>query len=150
VARQLVVFLKRPGGQSQFSAALNAQVATTGPIDRIRLYILERPHLALNLASLASVVGLRPRHLSRLFHAELGMSPAAYVELTRVDIARGLLEHGVAPIKTIAYAAGFGSTTTLRRAFVRGLDVTPLDYRKRFRTTGSDAVSVDESDVGLS
>jgi transcriptional regulator GlxA family with amidase domain len=150
VARRLVVFLKRPGGQSQFSAALTAQTATTAPIDKIRLHILEKPYLALGLAPLADIAGVSPRHLSRLFHAERGMSPAAYVELTRIDIARRLLEDGNAPIKAIAYAAGFGSTATLRRAFLRRLGVTPLEYRQRFQTTGPDAVSEDETGAGLS
>jgi transcriptional regulator GlxA family with amidase domain len=150
VARRLVVFLKRPGGQSQFSAALIAQTGNTGPIDRIRLYILEKPHVALDLMSLADVACVSPRHLSRLFQAELGMSPAAYVELTRIDIARRLLVDTTAPIKSIAHAAGFGSTATLRRAFLRRMGVTPLEYRQRFQTTGSDAVSEAESDALLS
>lgn len=137
VARRLVVFLKRPGGQSQFSDILTAQHAATSPIDRIRLYILENPRAKLDLEALAQVAGVSPRHLSRLFRAELGMNPAAYVELTRVDIARRLLEESAAPIKVIAHAAGFGSTTTLRRAFLRGIGVTPLQYRMRFQTTGT-------------
>ena len=136
-ARRLVVFLKRPGGQSQFSAALTAQTAATGPIDRIRLHILENPRADLGLAALAEVAGVSPRHLSRLFRAELRMSPAAYVELTRLDIARGLLEDSASPIKAIAYAAGFGSTATLRRALLRKIGVTPLEYRRRFQTTNS-------------
>lgn len=135
VARRLVVFLKRPGGQSQFSAALTAQAAAASPIDTIRLHILENPAADLGLAALAKVAGVSPRHLSRLFYAELGASPAAYVELTRIDIARRLLEDTTAPIKAIAFAAGFGSTATLRRAFVRRIGVTPLDYRLRFQTT---------------
>ncbi len=149
VARRLVVFLKRPGGQSQFSAALTAQTAATSPIDRIRLHILEKPRFALDLNSLANVAGVSPRHLSRLFHAELGMSPAAYVELTRIDIARRLLEETSAPIKSIAHVAGFGSTATLRRAFLRRMGVTPLEYRPRFQTTVS-SVSENESAAGLS
>ncbi len=149
VARRLVVFLKRPGGQSQFSAALTAQTAATSPIDRIRFHILEKPHLPLDLTSLADVAGVSPRHLSRLFHAELGVSPATYVELTRIDIARRLLEDTTAPIKSIAHAAGFGSTATLRRAFQRSMSVTPLEYRQRFQTTGT-IESEDESDARLS
>lgn len=136
VARRLVVFLKRPGGQSQFSGPLTAQTDIVGPIDRIRLHILQNPRANLGLDALADVAGLSPRHLSRLFRAELGLTPLAYVELTRIDIARSLLEDGVAPIKAVAYAAGFGSTTTLRRAFLRTLGVTPLQYRLRFQTTG--------------
>lgn len=143
VARRLVVFLKRPGGQSQFSDVLTAQSETTSPIDRIRLYILESPRARLGLEALAEVAGVSTRHLSRLFHGELGMNPAAYVELTRVDIARRLLEESSAPIKAIAYAAGFGSTTTLRRAFLRRIGVTPLQYRARFQTTVSGEIGVE-------
>lgn len=136
VARRLVVFLKRPGGQSQFSAALTAQAAAASPIDRIRLHILENPRADLRLEALAEVAGVSSRHLARLFHAELGMNTGAYVELTRIEMARRLLEDSAAPIKAVAYAAGFGSTTTLRRAFLRRLGVTPLQYRQRFQTTG--------------
>ena len=150
VARRLVVFLKRPGGQSQFSAALIAQTVTSSPIDRIRLHVLENPLVDLCLAALAKVAGVSPRHLSRLFHAELGMSPASYVKLTRIDMARRLLEESTAPIKAIAYVAGFGSTATLRRAFLRGIGVTPLEYRLRFQTTNSDDLSEDDNDAGLS
>jgi transcriptional regulator GlxA family with amidase domain len=150
VARRLVVFLKRPGGQSQFSAALTAQTTATRPIDRIRLHIVENPRADLGLAALAGVAGVSPRHLSRLFQTELGMSPAAYVELTRIDIARRLLEDSTAPIKAIAYAAGFGSTATLRRAFLRRIAVAPLEYRQRFQTTAGDDASEDESDAALS
>jgi transcriptional regulator GlxA family with amidase domain len=150
VARRLVVFLKRPGGQSQFSAALTAQTGTTSPIDRIRLHILESPRAMLGLEALAHVAGVSPRHLSRLFRVELGMNPVAYVELTRIDIARRLLEDSAAPIKAIAYTAGFGSTTTLRRAFLRRMGVTPLQYRLRFQTTRSGNAIEDENAANLS
>lgn len=135
--RRVVVHLKCPSGESRFSATLTAEIAVTSPIDRIRLHILENPHADLKLAALAELAGVSPRHLSRLFHAELGMRPAAYVELTRIDIARHLLEDGRSPIKTIAYAAGFGSTASLRRAFLRRIGVTPLDYRLRHHSSAS-------------
>jgi len=138
VARRLVVFLKRPGGQSQFSAALTAQTASTSPIDRIRLHILENPGAPLKLEALAKFAGVSARHLSRLFRAALGMSPATYVELARIDIARRLLEDSAAPIKVVAFAAGFGSTATLRRAFTHTLGVTPLEYRLRFQSANPD------------
>lgn len=149
VARRLVVFLKRPGGQSQFSATLTAQTAATSPIDRIRLDILENPRSGMDLTSLARVAGVSPRHLSRLFKAELGVGLAAYVELTRIDIARRLLEDSMTPIKVIAYASGFGSTATLRRAFLRRIGVTPLQYRYRFQTT-SETAAYDRTDADLS
>ncbi len=129
---------------------MTAQTATTSPIDRIRLHILESPRAKLGLEALAKVAGVSPRHLSRLFSAELGMNPAVYVELTRIDIARRLLEDSGASIKAIAYAAGFGSTTTLRRAFLRRMGVTPLQYRLRFQTTGSESAIEDESAANLS
>lgn len=150
VARRLVVFLKRPGGQSQFSAALTAQTAATSPIDRIRLHILENPRTDLSLEALAGIAGVSPRHLSRLFRAELGMNPAAYVELTRIDIARRLLEDSSSPIKAIAYAGGFGSPTTLRRAFLRRIGVTPLHYRQSFQTAGSGRAAESETAADLS
>jgi transcriptional regulator GlxA family with amidase domain len=150
VARRLVVFLKRPGGQSQFSEALIAQSATTGPLDRIRLHILENPRAELGLEALAKIACMSPRHLSRLFSAELHMNPAAYVELIRIDIARQLLEDSNASIKTIAHRAGFGSTTTLRRAFLRRLGVTPLQYRRRFQATGVGSAADDENAANLS
>jgi transcriptional regulator GlxA family with amidase domain len=139
VARRLVVFLKRPGGQSQFSAGLTAQTASTSPIDRIRLHILENPGADLGLTALGKFAGVSPRHLSRLFRAALDMSPAEYVELARIDIARRLLEDSAAPIKAIAFAAGFGSTATLRRAFLHIIGVTPLEYRLRFQTANAAA-----------
>lgn len=138
VARRLVVFLKRPGGQSQFSTTLEAQYTVTGPIDKIRLYILQNPRGDLSLNSLAATSGVSPRKLSRLFKSELRTSLGAFVEGARVDMARRLLEQSNSPIKAIANAAGFGSTATLRRAFLRRLDVTPQEYRARFRSSGPD------------
>ncbi len=114
------------------------------------MHILQHPRAQLGLEALADVVSVSPRHLSRLFRAELGVTPLAYVEAVRIDIARTLLEDTVAPIKAIAYAAGFGSTTTLRRAFLRRLGVTPLQYRLRFQTTGSGHPSEDEKAAILS
>ena len=150
VARRLVVFLKRPGGQSQFSAVLTAQTVANSPFDKIQIHILENPRGDLSLTALAKVAGISPRNLSRLFHSELAMSPAAYVELTRIDIARGLLEDSKSPIKVLAHAAGFGSTATLRRSFLRSIGVTPAEYRSRFRSAGSGEAVREESDASLS
>lgn len=134
--RRLVVCLTLPGEQSQINATLAVQVDATRPIDRVRLHILENPCLNLGLAALADIVGVSPRHLSRLFRAELGISPIAYVEWTRIDIARRLLEECSLPIKAISHAVGFGSTATLRRAFQRRIGVSPLEYRRRFQAAG--------------
>jgi len=132
--RRLVVRLTLPGEQWQIGATLAVEVDATRPIDRVRLHILENPCQDLGLAALADVVGVSPRHLSRLFRAELGISPSAYVEWTRIDIARRLLEECSLPIKAISHAVGFGSTATLRRAFQRRIGISPLDYRRRFQT----------------
>ncbi|MDP4576046.1 GlxA family transcriptional regulator [Qipengyuania sp. G39] len=150
VARRLVVFLQRPGGQSQFSDVLTAQMATSTPIGKVRLHILENARADLSLDALADVARVSPRHLSRLFRAELGTSLATYVELTRIDIARRLLEDSELPIKQIAYLAGFGSTVTLRRAFRRRIGVMPMEYRNRFQTTRRDDDGNDEDDSVLS
>jgi len=150
VARRLVVFLKRPGGQSQFSAILTAQTKATSPIDKIRLHVLENPRGDLSLEPLADVAGVSPRHLSRLFQVDTGMSLATYVELARVDVARRMLEDLRVPIKTIAHDAGFGSTTTLRRAFQRRIGVSPMEYRLRFQTTQSSGELDDDGAADLS
>ena len=129
--------------------ALTAQTAAASPIDSIRPHILENPRGDLSLAALARVAGASPRNVSRLFSAEMGVRPAAYVALPRIDIARRLLEGTAWPIKMSAHAAGFGSTATLRRAVLRRIGVTPLGYRQRFQTTSDDAGDA-ESGVDLS
>lgn len=111
------------------------QTAARMVIETTRHHIMKNPRTKLDLRSLAEVAGVSPRHLSRLFRAELGMSPVAYVESNRVDIARNLLERTADPIKSVAYAAGFRSTTTFRRAFLRRIGVAPSGYRSQLRTT---------------
>lgn len=150
VARRLVVYLKRPGGQSQFSTVLTAQSGAGSPFDTIQVHILENPREDLSLAALAEVAGMSPRNLARLFRASLAMTPATYVELTRVDIARRLLEDSKSPIKVVAHAAGFGSMATLRRAFVRRLGITPTEYRARFHSAESGQAVREQSGTALS
>lgn len=132
-----VVWWGLPGEQSQLSATLAVQIDTTRPIDRVRLYILENSRGDLSLAALAKVAGVSSRHLSRLFRAELGTSPTAYIEAIRIDIAQRLLEECSLPIKVISHTAGFGSTATLRRAFLRRSGVSPQEYRARLHAKGA-------------
>ncbi|MFE9249623.1 GlxA family transcriptional regulator [Streptomyces sp. NPDC007088] len=132
VARELVMYLKRPGGQSQFSVPLE-QVATTRRIEDLRHHILRQIARPLTIAALAEYAHVSERHLTRLFRAELGMTPHAYVESLRVEQARHALETSDATLERIASACGFGTTDTLVRAFRRRLDTTPTDYRRRFR-----------------
>ncbi|MFF0749664.1 GlxA family transcriptional regulator [Streptomyces sp. NPDC004267] len=133
VARQLVMYLKRPSGQSQFSVPLEP-VSTTRRVEDLRHYITR--HLAgpLTLAELAASAHVSERQLTRVFKAELGTTPSAYVESARVERARHLLESTDATLERITTVCGFGTTDTLLRAFRRRLDTTPMEYRRRFRT----------------
>ncbi|GGR70506.1 MULTISPECIES: GlxA family transcriptional regulator [Streptomyces] len=134
VARQLVMYLKRPGGQSQFSVPLE-QVAATRRIEVLRHYILRHITEPLTVAQLAEHAHVSERQLTRIFKNELGMTPHAYIESVRVERARNQLETTDATLERVATACGFGTVDTLVRAFRRRLDTTPTDYRRRFRTT---------------
>ncbi|GAB5343852.1 GlxA family transcriptional regulator [Pseudomonas fluorescens] len=131
VARHLVVFLKRPGGQSQFSAALSLQKGDTRFAD-LHAWIAENLSLDLNIPTLAAQAGMSERSFVRHYRAETGQTPARAVELIRVDAARRQLADSTASVKRIAVQCGFGCEETLRRSFLRALDVTPQAYRERF------------------
>ncbi|MCP1510485.1 GlxA family transcriptional regulator [Pseudomonas rhodesiae] len=131
VARHLVVFLKRPGGQSQFSATLALQEGGSR-FAELHAWIAENLTLDLNIATLASQAGMSERSFVRHYRAETGQTPARAVELIRVETARRQLADSNASIKRIAVQCGFGCEETLRRSFLRALDVTPQAYRERF------------------
>ncbi|MBG7699790.1 GlxA family transcriptional regulator [Streptomyces sp. MC1] len=137
VARSLVVFMQRPGGQSQFSAALKVSAPRTPALRAVTDLVSAQPALEHSTDSLAVLVGVSPRHLTRLFNAELGTTPAKFVERVRLDHAKALLDAGHS-VAASARAAGFGSAETLRRTFVARLGVSPGHYRARFATTHSD------------
>ena len=132
VARYLVVFLKRPGGQAQFSAALALQVAED-KFGALHAWINE--HLAddLSLSVLADQAGMSERSFSRHYAQATGQTPARAIERLRVEAARRLLSETRLPGKRVAQRCGFGSEETMRRSFLRLLAVTPQDYRDRFR-----------------
>ncbi|MEW2521695.1 GlxA family transcriptional regulator [Actinacidiphila alni] len=132
VARQLVMYLKRPGGQSQFSVPLE-QVSTSRRMEDLRHHVLRHIDRPLTVAELAAYAHVSDRHLTRLFTTELGMTPRAYIESIRVEKARHELESSDATLDRIATACGFGTTDTLVRAFHRRLNTTPTEYRRRFR-----------------
>ncbi|KUL69226.1 MULTISPECIES: GlxA family transcriptional regulator [unclassified Streptomyces] len=134
VARQLVMFMQRPGGQSQFSAPLDRRPPRTSPLRAVVDLISAQPALDHSAAALAARVGVSPRQLGRLFAAELHTTPARYVELVRLDHAKALLDRGHTVAQT-ARGAGFGSAETMRRSFVARLGVSPSQYRDRFATT---------------
>jgi transcriptional regulator GlxA family with amidase domain len=132
-ARQLVLFVQRPGGQSQFSAQLGAQLATRQPIRELQQWITDHPDGDLGVERLAARVAMSPRHFARVFREEVGATPAAYVERVRIEIARRLLETTDFPVDEIARTAGFGTPETTRRAFARRVGASPTEYRDRFR-----------------
>jgi transcriptional regulator GlxA family with amidase domain len=134
VAREMVVFLRRPGGQSQFAASARAQrpvgSVLTAAVDSIHTH----PAADHGLTALAARVAISPRHLGRLFRQHLGVTPAAYVETVRLHAAQELLEANLT-VCTAARRSGLGSDETLRRVFLRHLGVTPTAYRAHFSTT---------------
>ena len=134
VARQLVVFLRRPGNQAQFSAQLDAQTARREPLREVQSWISEHPGADLSVESLAGRAALSPRHFARAFHAETGVTPGRYVERVRVEHARRLLEDTAGGIGEISRACGYGTAEAMRRAFVRALGTAPAEYRRRFRS----------------
>ena len=134
VARSLVVYLKRAGGQSQFSVLVDADPPPQSAPRPVTDAIAADPAAGHSVKSLAAQASLSSRQLTRLFHSELGTTPARYVEMVRIDAARAALDAGRTVSET-ARVAGFGSAETLRRVFVTNLGVSPKAYRDRFRTT---------------
>jgi len=135
VARNLVLYLRRPGSQSQFSVPLWSAQPATDPIRAAVLAVHADPGARLGITDLAAHAGLSPRHLQRRFAAEMGTPPASYVERVRVESARRALTEGDDPVEAIARRCGFGTAETLRRVFQRRLGVAPSEYRDRFRLT---------------
>jgi transcriptional regulator GlxA family with amidase domain len=133
VARQLVMFLRRPGGQSQFSAQLAVQTADREPLRELQAWIAEHPDADLSVPALAQRVAMSPRNFARVFAREVGMTPARFVESVRVEAARRRLEESAHGVDSVASACGFGTAESMRRAFRRTLRVPPAAYRHRFR-----------------
>ncbi len=141
VARHLVVFMQRPGGQTQFSVRLSAAPVERPTLRALLDSIAGDPAADHRLAAMSRRAGFSERHLARLFASELGTTPARYVEQVRLEAARALLEASDAPLPAIARESGLGSAETLRRTFLRELGVTPHAYRRRFVTTGVRALA---------
>lgn len=135
IARSLVMFLRRPGGQSQFAAPTWIDRAASEPVREAQQLVDCAPGDDHRVPVLAARVGMSERNFARLFTRQVGMSPARYVERVRIDTARQLLEAEPATAEAIARRCGFGTGETLRRAFHRHLGVAPDDYRKRFGIT---------------
>jgi transcriptional regulator GlxA family with amidase domain len=134
VARQLVVFLRRPGGQSQFSAQLAAQSAIRQPLREVQQWIAEHPEEDLSVATLARRASLSERQFARAFAAEAGVPPGRHVDQVRIEAARRRLEDTTDGIEETARACGYGTPEAMRRAFIKTLGVSPAEYRRRFTT----------------
>jgi transcriptional regulator GlxA family with amidase domain len=132
-ARQLVMFVQRPGGQAQFSAQLAAQSADHDSIRTLQAWIAEHPDEDLGVERLAARVGMSPRHFARVFRDATGLTPAVYVETARIEVAQRLLETTSLSVDGVARGAGFGTVETLRRAFARRVGASPRAYRERFQ-----------------
>jgi transcriptional regulator GlxA family with amidase domain len=136
VARTMVVFPRRPGGQSQFSAFTGAAEKSNRPeINQLRTWMMAHPEADLSVPALASRMAMSARNFSRLFHSEMGEPPAQFVEKVRSEAARCKLEQTVLPVETIAKECGFGDPERMRRTFQRLYNTSPAEYRDRFRST---------------
>lgn len=134
LARSLVTYVVRPGGQSQFSEALKVQVAdTNGRFDSLHQWMRNNLSKDLRVSTLANQALMSARNFARLYVAETNQTPAKAVEAMRVEAARNLLERGQLPMKAIAKQCGFGDEERMRRSFLRLINVTPSDYEKRFK-----------------
>ncbi len=132
VAQDLVMFLRRPGGQSQFSRYLRNQANKPGPVRDLQSWILENLADDLSVDALAARLAMSPRNFTRVFVRETGMPPAKYVEEVRLDAARQRLEQTRDGVDRIAANTGFGNSINLRRVFERHLQLSPTEYRERF------------------
>src|SRR5215510_11066508 len=132
VARALVVFLRRPGSQSQFSASLSLQASDRAPMRDLQVWLLDNLREPLTVERMAAQVGMSPRNFARVFAEQIGVTPARFVSQVRVEAARRRLEESSQPVELIAEECGFGSAESMRGAFQRQMHVSPQEYRKRF------------------
>jgi transcriptional regulator GlxA family with amidase domain len=132
VARELVLFLRRPGGQDQFSATLSAQASETKSIHELQVWMTENLDRRIAVETLAQRVSMSARNFARLFNREMGITPSRYLLQLRVEAARRLLEQTDKSLAQISIACGFSSTDLMRRAFQRLLGTTPHKYRSHF------------------
>jgi transcriptional regulator GlxA family with amidase domain len=132
VARSLVLFVRRPGGQAQFSAGLKSQEASRPRIRQLQSWIADNLDRDLTVSALAERTFMSERNFARVFTREVGQTPAAYIESLRLEHARLLLETTDQQLDEIARRCGFGTVETLRRTFARRLQASPSDYRARF------------------
>ncbi len=133
VARNLVLYLRRPGGQSQFSAALALQLTDRKPLRELETWVLDNLNKPLTVPALAVRVAMSPRNFARVFTKEMKTTPAKFVERLRVEAARRRLEESQNSMETIASECGFGNVNSMRNVFQRALKIPPGQYRRHFR-----------------
>ena len=136
IARRHVMFLMRPGGQSQFSAHLAPEAYPQARLTSLLRWIPENISADLDIAALAARANMSERSFARIFKQETGETPAHYVERMRLDGARRLLAGSTLPVASVASRSGFGSEERMRRVFQRHLKISPSDFRERFRAQG--------------
>ena len=133
VARFLLVFFRRPGGQSQFSSFIPVEAKSRMDVRELQGWIIDNPSADLSVEALAERLSMSPRNFSRVFLKEVGSTPASFVEQVRINVARSKIEQTKLPLKLICEQCGFGSDEQMRRVFQRHLKVSPQDYRERFQ-----------------
>ncbi|GGG90103.1 GlxA family transcriptional regulator [Silvibacterium dinghuense] len=133
VARQLVMFLVRPGGQAQYSHMLSRQATTFEPLRELQVYMLENLRADLSVETLAERLGMSPRHFSRVCLREMKMNPGQFVDRLRVEAAQQMIDSSSLGLKEIADACGFGSADSMRRTFQRVMGITAGEYTQRFK-----------------
>lgn len=138
VARQLVMFLVRPGGQAQYSHMLSRQAATFEPLRELQVYMLENLKSDLSVETLAERIGMSPRHFSRVCLREMKMNPGQFVDRLRVEAAQQMIDSSSLGLKEIADACGFNSADSMRRTFHRVIGITAGEYKERFTRAVSD------------
>ena len=134
VARELVLFLRRPGGQDQVSVSLATQASHTRSMHELQVWMADHLDQPLSVDLLAERAAMSARNFARVFGQELGTTPGRYLLQLRVEAARRLLEQTDKSLPHVASASGFRSVDVMRRAFLRALGTTPLRYRRHFRT----------------
>jgi transcriptional regulator GlxA family with amidase domain len=135
VARGLVLFLKRPGSQAQFSAQLAGQLAERDEIRELQHWIVDHPDDDLRVEALAARAAMSPRHFARTFQQATGQTPARFVERVRLETARRRLAESKEAVESVALACGFGTPETMRQTFIRVLGTTPSEYRRQQGTS---------------
>ena len=137
VARELVLYLRRPGSQSQFSVAVNLQAADRQPFRELGAWVLDNLRKNLSVEMLAGRLGMSPRNFARVFRQQMNMTPAKFVETLRLDAARRRLQESNVSLDSVASSCGFRNSDAMRTTFKRVLRVAPGEYRWRFQSRAS-------------